>query len=118
MQRRENFNNRDYIHLTSPGWCALGLIFHDWGIKLKNKLSEIERVDIIRAIAAIDWSRYNPDWDGMLGSMDFDDTGRKKLIKNKGGGESIKDIANYIREKSGLHTKLKNYLSSQLEMNY
>lgn len=113
-----DFNNRDYIHHTSPGWCALGLIFHDWGIRLKDKLSDIEKADILRAIADIDWSRYNPDWKNILGSMEMDDTGRQKLNKNKGGGASATDLAQYIREKSGLHNKLKYYLPSQLEMDY
>jgi hypothetical protein len=114
----ENFNNRDYIHRTSPGWCALGLIFHDWGVLLEDKLSEMERDEILEAIANIDWSPYNPTWDGMLGNMELDETGRKKLTSRSGGGAATTNLAKYIRDKTGLTEKLKAYTDSQIELSY
>ena len=114
----EKFNNREYVHRTSPGWCALGLIFHDWGVLLGEKLSEAERDEILEAIANIDWSRYNPSWDGMLGSMEPDDTGSKKLTLKNRGNAAVRELTQYIRDKTGLTEKLKAYTDSQMELEY
>ena len=114
----EDFNNRDYIHRTSPGWCALGLIFHDWGVLLGEKLSETERDEVLEAIANINWSRYNPIWDRMLGNMEPDETGRKKLTLKNRGNAAVKELVQYIRDKTGLTEKLKTYTDSQMELDY
>ncbi|MEB3342042.1 DNA sulfur modification protein DndB [Okeania sp.] len=114
----ENFENKDYIHHTYPGWCALGLIFYDLEMLLKNRLTDSEKEDILKKIATIDWSRYNPNWDNMLGNMTQQPDGKKKLVKSSGGGASVTDLANYIRKKTGLDEKLKLHSNTQTELNF
>jgi DGQHR domain-containing protein len=112
----EEFEKRDYIHLSPAGLCALGLIFHDVEILLKGHLSDDEKERVLDAIAKIDWSRSNQDWGNFLGQMEPDVTGKKKLSKSAGGGAAIIKLTDYIREKAGLKDKLKLITDSQIEL--
>ena len=102
----DDFKRQDYIHLTSPGWCALGLIFYDMEIRLGERLTEDEKENIRICIAKIDWSRYNPVWLNFLGKPEIDEKGNQRLGKSVGGGAAIKKLADYIREQTGLNNSL------------
>ena len=102
----DNFQRLDYIHLTSPGWCALGLIFYDMEIRLGERLTDAEKENITICIAKIDWSRYNPVWLDFLGKSEIDEQGNTRLGKSVGGGAATKKLADYIREQTGLKNRL------------
>ncbi|HEX2449298.1 MAG TPA: DNA sulfur modification protein DndB [Methyloceanibacter sp.] len=56
----ERFTDRQSLHLSSPGWQALGVIHHDIAFRLT--LDAVERAKVLDKIAGIDWSRFNKDW--------------------------------------------------------
>jgi DNA-sulfur modification-associated len=105
----EKFTNRDAIHLTSPGWQVLGLVFHDLYVRLEASPSTIENV--IRRLGEIDWTRYNPDWLLYLGEPECDkgtgeplsdEQGRPRVKITRLGAGGIKRLRDYVYEKTGL----------------
>jgi len=56
----EKFGDRQFLHLSSVGWQALGLVAHDLYFKLPE-LDSVERTRFIQKIARLDWSRQNKE---------------------------------------------------------
>ena len=106
----EHFTQRDGLHLSSAGWQALGLVFHDMLVTLKGKLTVEERSNVLAEIASIDWSRYNPDWIPLLGQPELDEAGnpvadtlgRPRVALGRGGRQTVWALADYMRNKSML----------------
>ncbi len=104
----QRFGERDSIHLSSAGWQALGLVFHDLIVRLRDNLTSDERETVLTEIASIDWSRYNPDWIPSLGHAEIDPSGkpivdgqgRTRVALGRGGRQTVWTLADYIREKS------------------
>ncbi|QDZ41720.1 hypothetical protein FRE64_17315 (plasmid) [Euhalothece natronophila Z-M001] len=67
----QSFRDHRSIHLTAPGWYAIGLIFHD--VEFRSSLSDVEKKRIYKRLAQINWTRYNSDFFGMLGEKDYDE---------------------------------------------
>lgn len=108
------FNTRDNLHLTSPGWQALGVFHHDLRYRLHKSDSEIQA--FARAAAGLDWSRFNPDWIPMLGSPEIDkmsgqevtnEKGQKRVAISGAGRSNVENMLNYMREKTGVAGMLK-----------
>lgn len=113
-QMGDAFKSKDSLHLTSPGWQALGVLHHDARYKLG--MSEDEVRAIARKAASIDWSRYNPDWIPMLGQPEIDKVtgaevvdanGRTKVSITGSGRYNVQKILDYLRAKTGLAEALK-----------
>jgi DNA-sulfur modification-associated len=128
----ERFKDHEMLHLTAPGWNALGVVFHDLNFILQHKLSDEQRSAIYDGIANIDWSRWNQDFIGYLGDAAVesgglevkrgpgraqpidpstlkevvDADGRKKLGTIYGGRRATTGLIQYIRLKSGLMAQL------------
>lgn len=109
----EKFRNREGLHLTAPGWNALGVVFNDIEFKLKGHLAPATEGDIMDRIAAIDWSRYNKDWFDSaapgfidLGQPGVDDKGVPCMGKAHGGQQAISKLIEYIRLNSGVAAQL------------
>lgn len=105
----ERFKDRTSLHLTAPGWNALGVVAHDILFRLNDHLSEQIAADIIYRIGSIDWSRYNKDWFDPtapnyvdFGQQDKDEKGIPYLGKAHGGQQAISKLIAYVRKKSGL----------------
>lgn len=111
----DRFKARDSLHMTSPGWQALGIVFND--IHFKLNLSDFERSRVMDEIAAIDWSRYNPDWlklgighaekDKKTGEVVTDDQGRVRVALTGSGRTNTQHLIDYIRQRTSLADKLK-----------
>lgn len=99
----ERFTERESLHLTAPGWNAMGVIFHDITFVLRGQLTPALEDDIIKRIADIKWSRSNPEWIGLMGDSDEKSPGGLKLY---GGQQAITKLVNFIRERSGLAAHL------------
>jgi hypothetical protein len=128
----ERFKDHELLHLTAPGWNALGVVFYDISVVLQGKLSTEQKTAIYDGIASIDWSRWNQDFIHHLGDVAVesggaevirgrgrarpvdpstlievvDDKGRKKLGTLYGGRLGATRLTQYIRLKSGLMAHL------------
>jgi hypothetical protein len=128
----ERFKDHELLHLTAPGWNALGVVFHDINFTLAGKLSAEQRSALFDGIAGIDWSRWNQDFIGYLGEVAVesggqevkrgrgraqpidpstlteivDAGGRKKLGAIYGGRQATTRLIQYTRLKSGLMAHL------------
>jgi DGQHR domain-containing protein len=110
----EAFVDKSSLHLASPGWQALGVIFHDIMFKLGGDKSMQNQ--IARKIAHIDWGRGNPEWqqmniggpeiDKMTGQPATDDRGRVKVALTGAGRTSTQKIIDYVRAKTGIDVML------------
>lgn len=111
---KERFTDKQSLHLTAPGWQALGVVHHDIAFKLK--LDAVERSKVIQRIAEIDWSRFNDDWhklsighaevDKKTGAPLKDSKGRIKIALTGAGRTTAQKLIDYIREKAGLAGRL------------
>jgi len=119
----ERFTDRQSLHLTSPGWQALGVLHHD--IVFKLKLDAVERSKAIDRVAAIDWSRYNPEWlnlgighpeiDKKSGAPILDNQGRQKVALTGAGRTNTQKLLDYMRQKSGISDLLKPLSEDEAE---
>lgn len=106
----ERFRDRESIHLSTPGWNALGIIFHNLEFRLRDKLTPADEDDIFDRIANINWSRWNSDWIGLLGDAAVDSEGKiinnssglQRLGKLYGGQQAITKLVDYISRHSGI----------------
>ena len=108
---KEDFEDRDSLHLSAPGWQVLGLVFHDMIFTLSDRVTALMYTDMVARLAAIDWSRYNPDWIGMIGEPERDKVtqqfvtdadGRSKVALSRAGRTTVAAMLQYVREKCGL----------------
>lgn len=109
------FKSRDSLHLTSPGWQALGVLHHDARFKLNMSHEQVNEIACLAA--RIDWSRYNPDWIPMLGQPEVDKvtgaeivdaSGRPRVSITGSGRYNVQMILDYLRTKVGISEALKS----------
>jgi DGQHR domain-containing protein len=99
---------RDSLHLSSPGWQALGVIHHDV-FHRGLTLTDGERAKIYDAIAAIDWSRTNREWvdEAKLGIWDKPKGGDTEQVIILGAGRNnTQAIIDFVRGRTGLQHRL------------
>lgn len=113
-QMGDRFKSRDSLHLTSPGWQALGVLHHD--VRFKLSMPDDQANMVARMAADIDWSRFNPDWIPMLGQPEIDKvtgeevvdaTGRPRVSITGSGRYNVQKILDYLRSKTGVAEALK-----------
>jgi DGQHR domain-containing protein len=99
----EKWEDHDSLHLSAPGWQALGVICNDVNHRGLN-LTPAQKSHVYDVIAGIDWSRTNPEWvlDAQLGTADEDG----KLIIRGAGRNNTQHIIDFVRRKTGLQMKL------------
>ena len=111
MGMGDRFSDRDGIHRTSPGWQALGRIFHEMVIVGDVRPGDPKYDGYMARLAAIDWSRYNPDWIGLLGEPErdkvtqelvLDESGRERVAMSRAGRTANAALHQYLRTKIGL----------------
>jgi DGQHR domain-containing protein len=101
---KDRWNLRESLHLTAPGWQALGIIHHDINHRGLD-LSDAQRSSIYNIIAAIDWRRTNEAWasEAQLGNFQ-----NGELVILGAGRNNTQAIINYVRQKTGLAAKLES----------
>jgi hypothetical protein len=98
----------DSLHLTAPGWQALGVIHHDMNHRGLT-ISATEQTHIYDVIASIDWSRNNKEWvdEARLGQWAVPKGGTKEQVVILGAGRSnTQSIIDFLRRRTGLQLKL------------
>lgn len=108
QQMGERWRLRDSLHLSSPGWQALGVICHDMNHR-GLKLTPAERENMYSAIASIDWLRTNKEWvtDAKLGAWGTPKGSNvEQLIISGAGRSNTQAIVDFVRGRTGLQPKL------------
>jgi hypothetical protein len=100
------FTDPDSLHLSRLGWEAVGVIAHE--ALFKHNLDRDGVESVAKRLAAVDWSRTNPDWLGMIGEAErdhdgnvkVDSDGKKRVVISGGKGDmGLKRMINYLRRK-------------------
>jgi DGQHR domain-containing protein len=106
MGRSSFSDTKNSVHLSGPGWGALGTIFHDLDATLR--VSDIQ--DAGRNLGKIDWRRSASFWADIM---------REKMIRGNstitfigGGYESRQAIRNKVHQHLGTRDKLQAALKS------
>jgi hypothetical protein len=99
---QEKFVDRESMHLTAPGWGALGVLFHDLVYRLK--VPDFEAAG--RAIGSrINWHRSAGEWEGIV-VMKPDKEGHEELGLARGGAQVRRFITIKVRETLGIVDQL------------
>jgi DGQHR domain-containing protein len=101
---------RESLHLSSPGWQALGVIHYDMHHRGLD-LSIHEKAAIYDAIAKINWARTNREWvdEAKLGVWDKPKGAEVEQIVILGAGRNnTQAIIDFLRRRSGLDEKIKS----------
>lgn len=104
----ERWSSRESLHLSSPGWQALGVIHHDMNHRGLT-LSQAEKLAIYDKIAGIDWTRANREWvdDAKLGLWGTPKGGDKEQVIILGAGRNnTQAIIDFVRRRTGIQEKL------------
>ena len=105
----DQWNNRDSVHLSSAGWQALGLIYHDVTFRLKD----VDRVAFARALATrIDWKRDASIWSALVTEKEGKD-GQMLLSFLGAGASTRRAIVKIIRDEMGLSERLEQLGSDE-----
>jgi hypothetical protein len=108
----DKFKDRDSLHLTSPGWGTLGILFHDLVVTLRVQDFEAAA----RRIGSIDWSRSNPIWSEIVRER-TDKEGNTMLGLAAGGAQSRRFMTKKIRELVQIDTLLSEKVLDELGLN-
>jgi hypothetical protein len=99
---RERFMDRESLHLTSPGWGTLGLIYHDLAVRLQVPDLNASA----RALGKIDWRRDNPLWTEIV-RQKADKAGNIYLGLAAGGAQNRRFMTQTLRKELGIDRRLK-----------
>ncbi|HVH76414.1 MAG TPA: DNA sulfur modification protein DndB [Stellaceae bacterium] len=97
----EKFKDREGLHLTSPGWGALGVLFNDLVVRLKVP----DYQAAARKIGTIDWNRANLHWADIV-RENTDKHGNVSLGLAKGGAQNRRFLTRRLRQLLGVDTLL------------
>jgi DndB-like DNA-sulfur modification-associated protein len=105
-----NWANHSNLHLSTPGWIALGLVYYDiFHGELQVQLNDDARLALVKQIGRINWSPANRDFAKFLGTPRLDQDGVQIVDENGlpelrmfGGSKAFYNLAAYIRHKIGL----------------
>jgi DGQHR domain-containing protein len=98
----ERFKDRESLHLTSPGWGALGIIFNDLVVRLKVP----DYVSAASRIGKIEWHRSAPIWSEIVREK-VDKEGNAALGLAGGGAQTRRFVTRVIRKELGIDELLR-----------
>jgi hypothetical protein len=85
------------LHLSSPGWQSLGVIYND----LVYRLNAPDPLQTARALARLDWTRSGPLWSELVVTKTNDD-GSEELVLNSAGASTKREMVKRIRAELGI----------------
>lgn len=98
----DKFKDRESLHLTSPGWGALGILFNDIVVRLKVPDPDATA----RRLGSLDWSRTSPLWSDIVRER-TDKDGNVVLGLAAGGAQNRRFITKSLREQLGVDVMLR-----------
>lgn len=92
------WTGRDSLHLSSPGWLSIGLVYHD----ITFRLSNIDRLQIAKSLATkVDWTRSAAIWKPLISEKVAAD-GSTALALQGAGASTRREMVRIIRDQLGL----------------
>jgi len=104
----DRWSDAKSLHLSAPGWQALGVLHHDIFHRALN-LNGSEIGDVYEALATLDWSRNNREWvdAANLGQWAIPAGGTQEQVVIRGAGRNnTQAILDFLRKRTGLQKKL------------
>lgn len=94
----DDWYQRESVHLSSAGWQALGVIYHDITFDMK----EVDRLAFARALARkIDWKRNAKIWSALV-TEKTNKSGETVLSFLGAGASTRRDIISILRREMGI----------------
>jgi hypothetical protein len=93
----DKWADRRSFHLSSPGWQAIGLIYHD----LVHELNVPDPFATARALARIDWSRSGKLWESLVVQKKLP-TGETEIVLRGAGASTKREMADMLRRELGI----------------
>ena len=87
---------RSSLHLSSPGWQTLGVLFHD--LRFKLGVSDIEKS--ARALGRLDWSRSSSLWEGLVTEKEGEEG--TELVLRSAGSSTKREMVKRVRSAIGV----------------
>jgi hypothetical protein len=91
------WDDRTSLHLSSPGWQALGVIYND----LVHLLRVPDFEATAGALARVNWSRSAPIWKEIVVERTKDD-GTAELVLGSAGANNRRAMIKVLREQLGI----------------
>jgi hypothetical protein len=107
MGERQFRDTKNAIHLSGPGWGAVGVVFHDLDATLGIK--DLEGMG--RRLGEIDWQRSAPFWSDMMREKEV--RGARTITFMGGGYESRQAIRRKAHEHLGTWDALQEALKEE-----
>ena len=96
------------LHLSAPGWQALGVLHHDI-FHCGLNLTETELALVYETLGNLDWSRNNRQWvdEAGLGQWSTPKGGTQEQVVILGAGRNnTQAILDFLRKRTGLRDKI------------
>jgi hypothetical protein len=103
----ERWTDRTSLHLSSPGWQALGVIYHD----LVHVLQVPDFEAATGALARIDWSRTGPLWKELVLERTKDD-GTVEFVLGSAGANNRRLMIKTLRERLSIAERVHQALAA------
>ena len=95
----DKWADRGLIHLSAPGWQALGVIYND----ITFSGAKVDHASAIKKLAEIDWRREGVEWKPIVTTRISKD-GSKQLVFGGSGANNRRFLIKLLREKIGIST--------------
>ena len=92
-----NFADRNSLHLSSAGWQAIGIVFHD----VTHRLHGTDPLKVARALGKLDWRRSAELWKGMTVEKVLA-SGEKELVIRQAGASARREVVRLLRSRLGI----------------
>jgi DGQHR domain-containing protein len=94
--------DRKSLHLSAPGWQALGIIYNDLVFRLS--VPDVNRAAV--ALGRIDWSRSSELWKELV--MEKIGPDGQELVLRTAGASAKREIVAILRREVGIHSLMRN----------
>lgn len=94
-------SDRKSLHLSSPGWQTLGVVYHE--AVMQRDLQNPE--EVAKALARINWSRSGELWRELVVEKEQAD-GTTELVLNSAGASTKREMVRLVRQQVGFEAPL------------
>jgi DNA-sulfur modification-associated len=97
------WSERGSMHLSSPGWQVIGLLYHDMAFRLRK--GQEEMVNFALALSRLDWRREG-DVFGQFMTTKTGNDGSEQLALNSAGASVRRELLKNLRARLGIAEQL------------